>query len=314
MDLLFGCMNNLMKLLNEFGVFTAVVEAGSFTRAAATLGMSKAAVSDHVSRLEERLGVQLLRRTTRQLSLTDAGEACYQHTRRMRDEADAAVRAAAEHQSEPVGRLRVACPETYLDLFLMPIATRFLEANPRIDLELCEAPYHVDLIGDRFDMAIRIGDLPDSGLVARRLGWSRTSLVASPAYLAAAGPIELPHALAGLSLLHFSPFGRDELWDLRGPDGVIQSVHVRSRLATDSGGALLAAAKAGAGIALLPDWMTSQALAAGELSLVLPGWGRAPVPVQAIYPGHSRVSIKVSAFIKALAAGLAGAGNGLSGS
>lgn len=293
-------------LFNEFAVFTQVVEAGSFTRAAEALGLSKAAVSEHVSRLEDRLGVRLLQRTTRTLSLTEAGEACYRHSRAMREEAEAAAAAATERHAEPVGLLRVACPQAFTDRHLVRLLPRFLAAWPRLAVEFSEAPVHVDLIGERFDLAIRIGALPDSGLVARRLATSRTRLVASPDYLARKGEIASPDDLAGCEALHVLPLQPGDIWRLTGPDGDVRAMHLSVRFSADSAAAVRGAACAGLGIALLPDWLISDDLAAGTLADVLPGWGGLSVPVQALYPGGARVSAKVRAFVDALVDEFAG--------
>lgn len=290
-----------MKLLNEFAVFSEVVEAGSFTGAAAALGLSKAAVSEHVSRLEAQLGVQLLQRTTRRLSLTEAGEACYRHTRRMRAEADAAAQAAAEYHAEPMGVLRVACPEAFSVRHIVPFAAGFLPLYPRLSLELSEAPVHVDLIGERFDLAIRIGELPDSRLVVRRLGLARSLLVASPAYLEQVADMAQPSDLEAADSLRFLPLQGTDGLRVRGPAGQVEIVRMPVRLAADSGSAVAAAARAGIGIALLPDWAVAADLAAGTLVEVLPGWGGEPVPIQAVYPSQARLSPKVRAFVDAFA-------------
>jgi len=289
-----------MMLLNEIAVFAQVVESGSFTRAAGALGLSKAAVSDQVSRLEAQLGAQLLQRTTRTLSLTEAGEACYRHARRMREEAEAAALAATERHSEPVGLLRVASPQAFTDLHLVPVASRFLAAHPRLSLEFSEAPAHVDLIGERFDMAVRIGELPDSGLVARRLATSRALLVAAPHYVAGKGGFEAPDELTRAEALHVLPLQPGDVWRLMGPDGAVHPVHMPVRLAADSAAVVRAAALEGLGLSLLPDWMVGPDLASGALVQVLPGWGGAPVPVSALFPGHARISAKVRAFVDAL--------------
>ncbi len=290
-----------MKLLNEFAVFSEVVEAGSFTAAAGPLGLSKAAVSEHVSRLEAQLGVQLLQRTTRRLSVTEAGEACYRHTRRMRAEADAAAQAAAEYHAEPMGVLRVACPEAFSVRHIVPFAARFLPLYPRLSLNLSEAPVHVDLIGERFDMAIRIGELPDSRLVVRRLGLARSLLVAAPVFLQQGEGFDKPSDLERAASLRFLPLQGTDGLRIFGPDGQAETVRMPVRLAADSGSAVAAAARAGIGIAMLPDWAVAGDLAAGTLVEVLPGWGGVPVPIQAVYPSQARLSPKVRAFVDAFA-------------
>ena len=286
-----------MLSLNELAVFSEVARAGSFTQAAKHLGLSKASVSEQVGRLERDLGVQLLARTTRRLSLTEAGEACLRHAMRMRDEADAAVRAAARHHLEPIGLLRIACPQTFAEMYLVPAVAGMLEDHPSLSIEFAEGPVATDLIGERFDMAVRIGSLPDSTLAARRIGWSRTGLVAAPAYVERHGGLASFESAEAADALRVLPLQTGESWTLKGQGGAVRELSARTRFTANSGASVRQAACAGLGMALLPGWMIAPDLRAGRLVSVLAGWGGEMTPIHALYAGQGRASAKVRAFI-----------------
>lgn len=286
---------------NELGVFAHVVSAGGFSAAAADLGLSKAAVSDHVRRLEQRLGVRLLNRTTRSLSLTAAGEACYRHCQRLIEEGDLAVRAAIALQRQPMGVLRITAPATFGALHVAPAMAALMRANPRLDVELSLSAAAVDLVTEHFDLAIRIGPLASSSLVARRLATIRQLVVAAPDYLQRCG---IPTTLADLArhdALQFTPLGWGREWRLAAPGSRDeQRVEMAVRFATDSGEALVAAACAGLGLALLPNWMVHREIASGALVRLMPGWERGDVPVHALHASGGRAPAKVRAGIDAL--------------
>lgn len=286
-----------MVLLSELAVFAAVAEAGSFTAAARRLKLSKASVSGQVARLESVLGTRLLNRSTRRLTLTEAGEAALGHSQAMVRAAEAARAAAIEHHNDPVGTLRVACPEGFADLHIAPHCGGFLTAYPALDLELSAAPWSVDLIGERFDLAIRIGHLPNSALGVKRIGTATNVIVAAPSWLAGQPEIATVADLNGRDILQFTPLWRGNEWQVCDADGGEHRVTGRCRLALDSGRALIAAARSGAGLALLPDWAVADDIAQGLLVQVLPGTGRAPLPIQAVYPATRNQSAKVRAFL-----------------
>jgi DNA-binding transcriptional LysR family regulator len=286
-----------MLPFSELAVFAGVVEAGGFSAAAARLGLSKAAVSDHVRRLEARLGARLLNRTTRRIALTEAGEACYARARGMVAEADAAARTAEVLQAEPVGRLRITAPQTFGPLHVAPALAAFAALYPRLDLELLVTAQTVDLVRERLDVAIRIGSLPDSSLVARRIAMARMVIVAAPDYVRRRGALRAPAELAKHDTMQFTPLNWGEVWRLTDPGGRPRRLPIRPRFVTDSGDALVEAARAGLGLALVQDWMVHRHVAAGELIVQLPGWGRRNVPIHALHASQGRPAAKIRLFI-----------------
>jgi len=289
-----------MLPFEELAAFAAVVDAGGFSAAARQLGQSKATISDQVKRLEQRLGARLLNRTTRRVAVTEAGAACHAHCVRMRHEAEAAARVAETLQAEPVVRLRSTAPQTFAPLHVAPVVASFAALYPRLDIELSVTPGRADLIGGGLDLAIRIGTLPDSRLVARRIGVTRQILVAAPAYLAREGRPQSSSDLHSHAALIFTPLTPNGEWSIADPNGRVKRVPVRARLASDAGEALLAAAVAGMGIAYVPDWMVHAELVSGALEVVLPGWGRPPQPIHAVHASAGQPPAKVRLFIEHL--------------
>lgn len=291
-----------MLPFEELAAFAAVVDAGGFSAAARQLGQSKATISDQVKRLEARLGARLLNRTTRRVSVTEAGAACHAHCVRMRQEAEAASRVAESLASEPVGRLKITAPQTFAPMHVAPAVAAFAALYPRLDVDLSVTPGRADLIGGGLDLAIRIGALPDSRLVARRIGVTRQMLVAAPAYLERAGRPGTAGDLHDHAALVFTPLTPTGEWSIADPNGRVRRVPVRARLASDAGEALLAAAVRGMGIAYVPDWMVHAELASGALEVVLPGWGRPPQPIHAVHASAGQPPAKVRLFIDHLRA------------
>lgn len=289
---------------NELAVFAHVVRAGGFSAAADELGLAKATVSEHVRRLEQRLGVRLLKRSTRSLSLTEAGAACFRHSERIVDEGEAATRAAVALHTKPAGLLRVSAPATFGAMHVAPAIAALLVAHPELDVELSLASAAVDLVKGKFDLAVRIGPLAPSRLVARRIATVEQVVVAAPSYLARRGAPKRPDDLARHDALQFTPLGWGDEWRLAGPgtrsERRERRVPVRTRFATDSGEALVAAACAGAGLGLLPNWMVYREVRAGELVRVLPGWARGNVPVHAVHASAARAPAKVKLCVDAL--------------
>lgn len=286
---------------NELGVFAQVVTAGSFSAAAAELGLSKAAISDHVRRLEQRLGVRLLNRTTRSLSLTASGEACYRHCLRLIEEGDLAERAAVELHKKPMGLLRLSAPATFGAMHVAPAVAALMLQNPRLDVELSLSTAAVDLVRDKFDLAIRIGAMAPSSLVARRIATVRQIVTGSPDYLRRRGIPESPDDLASHDALQFTPLGWGNEWRMAGPGSRGERrIPMKVRFATDSGEALVAATCAGLGLALLPNWMVHREIASGALVRLLPGWERGDVPVHAVHASAGRAPAKVRVCVDAL--------------
>ncbi len=289
-----------MTPYEELAAFAAVVDAGSFTGAAQRLGQSKAAVSDQVRRLEARLGARLLNRTTRRVSVTEAGAACHAHCVRMRQEAEAATRIAESLHAEPTGRLRLTAPQTFGPMHVAPALASFAARYPRLEIELRVATERADLIGGGLDLAIRVGALPDSRLVARRIGLTRRLLVASPDYLEARGAPGTAAEIPAHDTLVFQPLTPGSEWTISDPNGRARRVPLRPRLLSDAGETLLEAARAGMGIAYMPDWMAHGLLATGDLRVVLPGWGRPAAPIHAVHASAGQPPAKVRLFIEHL--------------
>lgn len=285
---------------NELGVFAQVVRAGGFSAAAAELGISKAAVSDHVRRLEQRLGVRLLNRTTRSLSLTASGEACYRHCLRLIEAGDLAVREAVALQKKPMGLLRITAPATFGAMHVAPAVATLMLENPRLEVELSLSVAAVDLVREKFDLAIRIGAMAPSSLVARRLASVRQIVVGAPEYLRRRGIPTAVEDLASHDALQFTPLGWGGEWRFAGPDGRERRQAVNVRFATDSGEAIVAATCASLGLALLPNWLVHREVASGALVRLLPGWERGDVPVHAVHASGARPPAKVRACVEAL--------------
>jgi DNA-binding transcriptional LysR family regulator len=283
-------------------IFARVVEAGSFSRAAETLGVSKSAVSKQVARLEDRLGARLLNRTTRRLSLTEAGTAFYEGCRHVVDEAEAAEAAVTHLAQAARGTLHVNAPMTFGQQHVAPAMPDFLRQYPDLAVDLQLNDRTVDLVDEGFDVAIRVGELSDSTLIARRLAPLQTVICAAPSYLAERGRPERPEDLKAHDCLIYSYLTSGRNWRFQGPEGPIR-VGVDGRLEANNGDALLSAARAGAGIAALPTFICGDDLRAGRLVALLSEWlDRSPGGVYAVYPANRNVSPKVRVFIDFLAA------------
>jgi DNA-binding transcriptional LysR family regulator len=281
--------------LEEIVIFTKVVQAGSFTRAARELATPKSTVSRKVSDLEARLGARLLQRTTRKLGLTDAGRVYFEHGARIAAELDAAQSAVSRMQSTPSGQLRVTAPLHFG--FLGAIVAELLEAHPRLSVELVCTDRIVDLVAEGFDLAIRAGAPADSSLVRKKLAESPRLLVASAGYLARRGR---PRAPADLAEHECALFGAGRTWALSRA-GKTQSVAVSGRIAANDLDVVMAAVIAGRGIAIVPDFLCGAPLADGRLEQVLPDWTAPSVSVSALYPSTRHLAPKVAAFLELLA-------------
>ncbi len=282
-------------------LFARVVEAGSFTGAARDLAISKSAVSKQISRLEDRLGVRLLNRSTRRLSLTEAGAAFHEGCRRVANEAAAAERTVSRLASGPRGELRVNAPMSFGIRHLGPCLADFLQHYPELTIDLTLNDRQVDLVEEGLDIAVRIGVLADSSLIAKRLAPSHRVVVAAPAYLAERGRPERPEQLADHACLRYSYQAAGREWRFRGPDGE-RRVRTKGPLAVNNGDVLRAAALDGLGVALLPTFFVGPDLRAGRLERLLPDWRDAQdSAVHAVYPANRNLSPKVRVFVDYLA-------------
>ncbi len=280
--------------LNELLVFAKVVQAGSFTAAARGLRMPKSTVSRKVSELEERIGAQLLQRTTRKLRLTEVGRAYYEHCARIVAEAEEAELAVTRMQAAPHGLLRVTTPLTFS--FLGPLVAEFLKRYPEVQLELVCTDRTVDLVEEGFDLAVRAGRLADSSLIARKLGSIERFVVAAPSYLQARGAPRSPRDLEKHDCLLFGAGREGNVWTLHSGSRSVE-VSIRPRLVVNEPDMLRAVTLAGSGIALLPNIHSAADLAVGLLHRLLPDWSSAGAPVNAVYPSTRHHSPKVMAFV-----------------
>lgn len=289
-----------MSKFIEMEVFVTVVQAGSFVKAAEVLNVSKATISRQVAQLETRLGVRLLHRTTRQLSLTPEGEV---FLLRCRELLDGVVEAEAEifsSSSEASGLLRINVPVSFGLLHLAPLWSEFMLRYPKVTLDITLADRLVDLVEEGFDMAIRIAHLPDSSLVSRRLTSTRLVLCASLVYLQQRGMPSHPSELAEHHILTYSLFSMGEQWTFVGKDGPV-SVRVTPRMRTNSGDTCRAAALQHQGIVLQPTFLVGPDLVAGTLVEVMPDWHSMTLAIHAIYPSRKFISPKVRLMIEFLA-------------
>lgn len=291
----------MLDHLAGISVFAQVVEANGFTAAAGRLGVSKAAVSKQVARLEDRLGVRLLNRSTRRLGLTEAGRDFYERARRILDEVEEAEQAASSRQVSPRGVLRVNAPVTYGISHLAPILPAFMQLYPEIQVELVMNDRFVDLIDEGFDLAVRVAALPDSSLVARRLWTARHLVCAAPGYLARRGTPGAPGDLAGHDCLLYSYLASGDEWRFTAPDGKPANVRVAGSLRSNNGDALRLAAVAGLGIIYSPAFFLGDDIAAGRLVPLLEGWRTLETAVHAVYPPGRPLGAKVRVFIDYLA-------------
>lgn len=290
-----------MDALADVAVFVRVVERGSFTLAASELELSRAAVSKYVSRLEERLGARLLHRTTRRLSLTEAGAALFEASRGALERIEEAEAAVAQLQSEPRGRLKVSAPMSFGILHLGPALAQFAREHPRVTLDVRLDDRFVNLVEEGVDVAVRIGALGDSSLVARRLAATTMVACASPAYLAERGEPEAPEDLVAHECLLYAYLATANVWRFTAPDGREVSVAVGGSLRINNGIALAEAAVAGRGILLSPSFYVAPMLRDGRLRRVLARYGVPPLGIHAVYPQRSQVPPKVRAFVDFLA-------------
>jgi DNA-binding transcriptional LysR family regulator len=289
-----------MARLDEMEIFAEVVESGGFSAAARRLGLSKSAMSKQVGRLEDRLGVRLLNRTTRRLSLTEAGATFYAACRRVLEEAETAERAVSSLSAAPRGVLKLNAPMSFGFLHLSGAIPAFHDRFPQITIEAVMNDRFVDLIDEGYDVALRIGDLRDSSLVARRLAPCRAVLCASPAYLDRRGRPARPEELAGHDCLLYANTANPREWSLNGPRGR-EAVAVAGPLLANNGDLLCTAALGGMGITKLPTFIVGPCLRDGRLEIVLPDY---PVPEQgihAVYPHSRNLSQKVRVFVDFLA-------------
>lgn len=295
-----------MDRFEDLKTFVAVVEAGSFTAAAERLETAKSAVSRRITTLEQRLGVQLLRRTTRQLSLTDSGRSFYEHSARILADLDEAESAVAQQHGELSGALKVALPLSFGVRHMCEPIAAFSRRHPRVRFDLDLNDRRIDLVEEGVDLAVRIGHLTDSSLIARRLFEARSVVCASRAYLDAHGTPETPDDLADHACLVYANRPDPARWTARAAGGRTHTVSVKVAMTATSGDFLCAAACQGHGITMQPTFIAGESISRGELVPVLTGFEWPVTPAWAIYPPTRHLSYRVREFIDFLAGHFSG--------
>ncbi len=286
---------------NDLLLFARVVDEGSFTRAAARTGLPKSTVSRRIAALETALGERLLLRTTRKLSITDFGLGVLEHARRVADDVAAAAALAAHRQAEPSGRLRVSMPSDFANVILGRLLADFIARHPAIELEIDLSPRRVDLIGENFDLAIRMGELSDdASLAARRLATFSASLYAAPSYLARRGAPAEPEALMEHDTLRLlGRSGEPATWVLSRGEARWEGIPP-GRATINSPELLTRLARAGAGVAIVNDHFAEPYLQSGELVHILRDWHAPPQTAWAVFPGRRLMPARTRVFIDRL--------------
>ncbi|MBY6241391.1 LysR family transcriptional regulator [Methylosinus sp. Sm6] len=286
-----------MDLLEAMRAFVAVAEAGSFTAAAERRDLSRAMASKHVMDLEAHLGLRLLDRTTRSVGLTEAGATYAARCREIIDAIEAAEHEATSGAAEPVGRLRVSAPSFFGSRFIAPLIAQFAERHPKVGVELLLDDKFVDLVQEGCDLAIRIGRLEDSSLVASRIASAKLMVCGAPSYLDRRGRPRRPADLSEHECLRYSHATVGAAWPFDGPDGP-ELVRLSSRFASNNAESLCAMAAAGLGLVCAPDFYVAELLRAGELEQVLADRMIEPLGIFIVHPSRRHVPSKVRAFIE----------------
>ncbi|MEL6952636.1 MAG: LysR family transcriptional regulator [Pseudomonadota bacterium] len=286
-----------MDRLTEMEAFATVVDQGGFTDAAKKMGISKSAVSKHVSSLESRLGARLLNRTTRRVSPTEIGLAYYDRARRVLNDAGEADALVTAMQSAPSGMLRVSVATDFGVNHLSPVLGEFLHSYPDITVNMVLNNRYVELISEGFDLAIRVGELEDSSLRARKLCETNKRMIAAPAYFDQYGQPQKIDDLNEHKLLHYSNQASGNVWKVTAPSGEKRQVRTAGSLTVNDGQSLLNAAIGGLGIAYLPSFLYAEPMRQGQLVDAIPELPMEVQGIYAIYPPGRYTQPKVRAFI-----------------
>ncbi len=296
-------LDGALQDLNDLYFFAAVVEHGGFSSAGRALGIPKSRLSKRIAQLEERLGVRLLQRTTRRFVVTEVGERFYGHCRAVLEEARAAQDAVDELRSEPRGVVRVSCPVSLVQSVLAHVLPDFLAQHPKMQVRLQATDRRVDVIGEGFDVAIRVRSKldTDATLVMRTFGQSRVLPVASPDLLKRHGRPQVPADLSDIPALTMNEHEGAQSWELLDAQGERVVVDIQPRLICGDFAALLACAKRGVGVTLLPEFVCGPAVSRGELEVVLPEWSVPQGTMHFVYPSRRGLLPGVRAFVDFLA-------------
>jgi DNA-binding transcriptional LysR family regulator len=296
-------LGGALQDLNDLYFFAAVVEHGGFSAAGRALGIPKSRLSKRVAQLEERLGVRLLQRTTRRFVVTEVGERFYNHCRAVLEEARAAQDAVDELSAEPRGTVRVSCPISLTQTVVGYLLPDFMAKYPKVQVRLLSSDRRVDLIGEGYDIAIRVRTKldTDGNLVMRSFGQSEVVAVASPALLDELGRPQAPDELARLPALSNFEHDGPQVWTLVDAAGEAVEVEMQARLVCGDFGVLLESARRGMGVALLPEYIAAPAITSGELEVVLPEWSAPQGTMHFLYPSRRGLLPAVRAFVDFLA-------------
>ena len=286
-----------MDRIQGVRLFIRVVDLGSFSKAAADLGIGQPSATKLVARLEAQLGSRLLHRSTRGVTPTEIGLLYYEKCKLIAHHVDEAESVAALLQSQVQGGLRISTSVAFGRRVLVPLVIRFMRLNPRLQIELSFEDRYVDLVEQGIDVAIRMGPLADSTLGARFLGTNPWGVVAAPAYLAQRGVPRTPADLAGHDALVYSTVQGDARWLFTGADGQLQPTTVRGPLRSNNLSALLSAARGGMGLAALPWYVAHESVEAGAVRTVLTGWSLPSQEIHAVFPSPRLLPAKVNGFI-----------------
>lgn len=295
-----------MDLFHAMRTVVAIVDTGSFTRAAERLSLSRAMATKHVADLEAHLSIRLFNRTTRRLSLTDDGAEVVETFRRVLELVAETEKTAQDRAISPTGLLRVSAPMSFGIAHVSPLITPYLRQHPGAKIDLSLNDRFVDLIEEGYDLAIRIGALADSSLIATRLAESQLYVVASPSYLAREGRPQSTDEFAHHSCLEYAHSGGRELWTFIAEGRTIRTPPHKTLLRCNNGDALMRMAIDGGGLALLPDFIVGEHVRAGRLELVLPKIATRTLGVYAVYPAGRHVPRKTRAFVDHLRASFTG--------
>jgi DNA-binding transcriptional LysR family regulator len=298
-------LTNAMDTLLSLRIFLRIAEAGSLSAAADKLEISRAVVSKYLKELEERLGVRLVHRTTRRLSLTESGRAFYDRCVQPVGDIDEAMRCASDSTALPRGTLRINCAHAFGRRYVAPALGEYLARHPEVKVDLTLNDRVVDIVDEGFDLAVRIGRLDPSSLVARRLAATQLVACVSPAYLRRRGAPAEPSDLEGHDCLTYAYDPDPGAWELWRAEESVR-VRVGGGARANDGETLLEIALAGHGIAMLPTFLAGEALASGRLVPVLPGWEGEQMGIYAVYPSRLHLSAKVRSFVDFLAERFAG--------
>lgn len=285
-----------MDLITSMSIFNRIVEAGSFTAVARETGLSQPTVSKHVAELENRLGIKLLNRSTRQLSLTEAGKEYYDRCTRILNELEELESSVGQCRTEPTGTLRVNVPVTFGRMYLLPILWEFMRKYPDLKLDLVMDDGYVDLVKDGVDLAIRVGPLTDSTLIARKIGDSPRVTVVSPDYLAEHGEPKTLSDLEEHSCIVYTYLTTRNEWYFNGARGE-EKLRVSGHFSASSPDAIHDAVIAGVGIAVAPLWLIHDALTKGKVKAILTDYDPTPLEIHAVYPDRRYVPSRVRLFI-----------------